>query len=589
MDVNSLHDDSRTAEDIFSKQLQILVKGINCEERNAKLSISAQTQVMSSSLFRKEFVVRLTDETDPIFYYYLRLNDEDYQSLRTQQGLLVDFTSFPQKFVELLDLCSREESKESPRFVLQMQLSNGSSLLNIVEINPFKHLVHLALKLVPGSDADVKRYLADTVKNLKQENKNLNSSLKSTESELGRFRREFNETLMSNANEIERLKYELKDQGTLYHEKYSQQLTKEKERVIQIQSELQDKYERERREIEYGKNKIISGLEITVAELEAKVRELTENKFKLESTVTETQIRINFLKNEATTARQEANDCRKDSVRLETAKKDAERAYEQVSTRLNTLEREMSDYETSKVRFQSALDAAKDQISRLEADLDQKNATLKIKTIHAKLKLRNQVTQEQEKVVQEKEKQVEVLGNQNSTLREEIRQQETELSRLRAAHNEAQIKLDEAQKTLSNNENLISYLNQKLNGAELNPRRGNPLYSSTPISAGECTSKLTSYSGSAEPLREPLDFIGENKEGFSNSPLSLNNNKENKSGSSANSKFSGPRPTLRGITSDKAKLNYNIRLPKTTVAPLGTNGATSRFPVTFPSSAYFAP
>ena len=32
--------------------------------------------------------------------------------------------------------------------------------LCIVETNPFKHLTHLALRLQPGSDADVKKYLA---------------------------------------------------------------------------------------------------------------------------------------------------------------------------------------------------------------------------------------------------------------------------------------------------------------------------------------------------------------------------------------------------------------------------------------------
>ena len=59
------------------------------------------------------------------------------------------------------------------RFVLHM-MSQGSyngdrvtAMLNVVETNPFKHLTHLSLKFVPGSDTDVKKYLADCLKQFK--------------------------------------------------------------------------------------------------------------------------------------------------------------------------------------------------------------------------------------------------------------------------------------------------------------------------------------------------------------------------------------------------------------------------------------
>ena len=42
------------------------------------------------------------------FFYFL-------YSLKTQQGLLVDFAQFPQKFIDLLDMCLREEHKEVPK------------------------------------------------------------------------------------------------------------------------------------------------------------------------------------------------------------------------------------------------------------------------------------------------------------------------------------------------------------------------------------------------------------------------------------------------------------------------------------------
>lgn len=57
-----------------------------------------------------------------------------------------------------------------PRFLLQFVvgsgLDQGVATLHVVETNPFKHLTHLSLKFLPGSDAEVKKYLANCLKNL---------------------------------------------------------------------------------------------------------------------------------------------------------------------------------------------------------------------------------------------------------------------------------------------------------------------------------------------------------------------------------------------------------------------------------------
>ena len=64
------------------------------------------------------------------------------------------------------------------RFILHM-VSNGSAgtstaNLNVIETNPFKHLTHLSLKFLPGSDSDIKKYLADCLKTLKVKTVNSN-------------------------------------------------------------------------------------------------------------------------------------------------------------------------------------------------------------------------------------------------------------------------------------------------------------------------------------------------------------------------------------------------------------------------------
>ena len=54
------------------------------------------------------------------------------------------------------------------RFLLQLTLcgssNNSTGVLDVVETNPFKHLIHLSLKFVPGNDEEIKKYLAKCLK-----------------------------------------------------------------------------------------------------------------------------------------------------------------------------------------------------------------------------------------------------------------------------------------------------------------------------------------------------------------------------------------------------------------------------------------
>lgn len=144
--------------------------------------MSIELQSVSNPVHRKDLVIRLTDDTDPFFLYNLVISEEDFQSLKFQQGLLVDFLAFPQKFIDLLQQCTQEHAKEIPRFLLQLVspaaiLDNSPAFLNVVETNPFKHLTHLSLKLLPGNDVEIKKFLASCLKCSKEEKLSLMQSL----------------------------------------------------------------------------------------------------------------------------------------------------------------------------------------------------------------------------------------------------------------------------------------------------------------------------------------------------------------------------------------------------------------------------
>lgn len=52
-------------------------------------------------------------------------------SLKVQQGLLIDFASFPQKFIDLLNLCNLEQDSDNPRYEQMLFTMKSSQIIQI--------------------------------------------------------------------------------------------------------------------------------------------------------------------------------------------------------------------------------------------------------------------------------------------------------------------------------------------------------------------------------------------------------------------------------------------------------------------------
>ncbi|CAG2054482.1 unnamed protein product [Timema podura] len=110
-------------------------------------------------------------------YHVLMITEEDFKSLKSQQGLLVDFDHFPSQLVRLLEQCYNANDNSASRFLLILEEEERESVLDgrrtclkIVETNNFKPLVHLSLKIGGGSDAEIKKFMAFNIKQLKLAN-----------------------------------------------------------------------------------------------------------------------------------------------------------------------------------------------------------------------------------------------------------------------------------------------------------------------------------------------------------------------------------------------------------------------------------
>lgn len=101
--------------------------------------------------------IHASSENDPYFLHTLEVTEDDFQCLKADQGILVDFASFPGKIISLLERCIGSHAADTPRFQAVLSCRPADSTLKIVETNDFKQLAHITLAFKPGDDFTVKQ------------------------------------------------------------------------------------------------------------------------------------------------------------------------------------------------------------------------------------------------------------------------------------------------------------------------------------------------------------------------------------------------------------------------------------------------
>uniref|UniRef100_A0A8I3WT24 Spindle assembly abnormal protein 6 homolog n=1 Tax=Callithrix jacchus TaxID=9483 RepID=A0A8I3WT24_CALJA len=415
----------------------------------------------------EDLVIRLTDDTDPFFLYNLVISEEDFQSLKFQQGLLVDFLAFPQKFIDLLQQCTQEHAKEIPRFLLQLVspaaiLDNSPAFLNVVETNPFKHLTHLSLKLLPGNDVEIKKFLAGCLKCSKEEKLSLMQSL--------------------------------------------DDVTKQLDFTQKAQVQYQQQHEKQKKDLEILHQQNIQQLQHRLSDLEAANKDLTERKYKGDSTIRELKAKLSGVEEELQRTKQEVLSLRRENSTLDAECHEKEKHINQLQTKVAVLEQEIKDKDQLVLRTKEAFDTIQEQkvvleengeknqvqlgkleatIKSLSAELLKANEIIKksqgdLKTLMGKLKLKNTVTIQQEKLLAEKEEKLQKEQKELQDVGQSLRIKEQEVCKLQEQLEATVKKLEESKQLLKDNEKLITWLNKELNVNQLMRKQGVLGLSTTP-------------------------------------------------------------------------------------------------------------
>ncbi|NWX09087.1 SAS6 protein, partial [Caloenas nicobarica] len=508
------------AERLFERPVCVQVRCQGCEERRLNVRVNIELLSISNPVHKKDLAVRLTDDTDPFFLYNLVISEEDFQSLKSQQGLLVDFSAFPQKFIDLLQQCIQEQNKDIPRFLLQLVssapvLDHTPVSLNVVETNPFKHLTHLSLKFLPGNDAEIKKFLASCLKCLKEDKIMLEEKLRKTEENLTRQLSYTQQSLSEKSRELDKLKNEWTSYTTALTNKHTQELTNEKERALQAQAQYQQQHEQQKKELENLHQKSVQQLQNRLSELEVINKDLTERRYKGDSTVRELKAKLSGIEDECQRTKQEVLSLRRENTTLDAECHEKEKLINQLQTRVAVLEQEIKDKDQLVIRTKEVLDATQEQkvileestekkqshieklettIKSLSAELLKANEIIKklqgdLKTLMSKLKLKNTVTIQQEKLLAEKEERLQKEQRELQETGQSLRMKEQEVCKLQEQLETTIQKLEESKQLLKTNENVITWLNKQLNEIQMAKK----LETSAPTTHGAVRSALSPH------------------------------------------------------------------------------------------------
>ncbi|XP_028613151.1 spindle assembly abnormal protein 6 homolog [Grammomys surdaster] len=388
----------------------------------------------------------------------------------------------------------QEHVKETPRFLLQLissaaLLDNSPVFLNVVETNPFKHLIHLSLKLLPGNDVEIKKFLAGCLKCSKEEKLSLTRSLDDVTRQLHITQ----ETLSEKLQELDKLRSEWASHTASLTSKHSQELTAEREKALQTQVQYQQQHEQQKKDLEALHQRNIHQLQSRLSELEAANKELTERKYKGDSTVRELKAKLAGVEEELQRAKQEVLSLRRENCTLDTECHEKEKHINQLQTKVAVLEQEIKDKDQLVLRTKEAFDTIQEQkvaleengeknqiqlgkleatIKSLSAELLKANEIIKklqgdLKTLMGKLKLKNTVTIQQEKLLAEKEEMLQKERKESQDAGQSLRAKEQEVCRLQEQLETTVQKLEESKQLLKNNEKLITWLNKELNENQL--------------------------------------------------------------------------------------------------------------------------
>ncbi|KAK1930792.1 Spindle assembly abnormal protein 6 [Phytophthora citrophthora] len=474
------------------------------------------------------------DGVDPYFLYLWSVSEEEFHELKAQQRLLVDFASFPANLIELLQCCLKdskkiakeEEGKEqeseesagqeaamtikrgsidaqhsrsagpvplSYLAVLNTSDSNGQSVFSIVETNPFKQLTHLSLRFFPGDDAAIKAYLAARLAQVGASRRSLSMSLRQTTEELQSTQK--SEAALQ--QQLSALGYETESTLSQEKMKYAEEIENQRKAAAVALKGREDELNAKIDALVERYEKEIQVLKAAAEASDAKVQELSKEKYQNEMQIDHLRAQSQDLSQGRSVLSGEVEELRTQNKELDQKVFQQEKQINALQVRADALQQQLADKEDVIKKTTDVLQSAKahneevdeslkmyrDNHARLQQKLELSISEInkgneiieriqnENRTLKSKMKMKAKIIKQQEQFVEEKQLQREEALLELKSTRDDLRKRDEHVLQLKDTIKELSQKLEDSNKLLASNQQVITWLNKEINEAQLGHQR----------------------------------------------------------------------------------------------------------------------
>eukprot|EP00741_Cyanophora_paradoxa_P012644 tig00020614_g12215.t1 len=474
---------------LYDGEVPVTLRLSERESRRENLSIKLSSGTNKSQHNQRFLTVQVTSEADPFLLYLFDVTEEDFQALKADQSLLVDFSKFPDFFIELLEHCIRTGREGTPQFAAQLSSRGGSSQLSIVETTQFKQISHLALTVRAGNDAAVKKYLAQRVHTFKTKLESVQRSYLDCQRALS----DKSSALDGSSREVRELQELQQRQAADLRAQHAQAMAALKEKMLESQQEAVAALQLEHRDALAVATEKIQRLESRVEELSKRQQASEQERARLESEGRELATNLRTKENELEASRadqarllsewREANQSKfelekrlgESGMRISALEQQVKgkdemlakerELYERICGEKGTLEKSLAAVEASYQKAQEQLEGSCSEIVKGNEIIERLQSELR--GTKSKLKLRNALFTQLEQEAKQRQAATEGNLKEIAALKEQLAMQTSAAESLRHQLEQAHAKQAESEKLLQSNQQVIQWLNNQINESQL--------------------------------------------------------------------------------------------------------------------------
>ncbi|KAG6595916.1 Spindle assembly protein [Phytophthora cinnamomi] len=377
--------------------------------------------------------------------------------------------------------------------VLNTSDNNGQSVFSIVETNPFKQLTHLSLRFFPGDDAAIKAYLAARLAQVGASRRSLTMSLKRTSEELQVTQRS-EATLQQ---QLSALGYEAESTLSQEKMKFADELDDQRKAAAVALKEREDELNAKIDALVERYEKEIQALRATAEASEAQVRDLNKQKYQHEMQIDHLRAQSEDLTQGRSVLTGEVDELRTQNKELDQKVFQQEKQINALQVRADALQQQLADKEDVIKKTTEMLESTKlhneevdeslkmyrDNHARLQQKLELSISEInkgneiieriqnENRTLKSKMKMKAKIIKQQEQFVEEKQLQREEALLELKSTKEDIRKRDEHILQLKDTIKELSEKLEDSNKLLASNQQVITWLNKEINEAQLGHQR----------------------------------------------------------------------------------------------------------------------